>query len=148
MSGASSGNNSVFDDQLVGLDDIVHIQDYFELRNIDLALFTPDDNAATAIPTPKPEPNGPSRAQCARRDHEEYLIYLPCARDGELSGSRTGGTKQQKSRGACTVDARKTPGVRVDLRAAAGIVSDRMVSRSRRDLAPGAADRRWRFSDS
>ena len=110
----------VFDEQLVGLDDIVYVREFFARRNIDLGLFTPDDGAVTVIPTPKPEAHGPSRAQCTRRNHQEYLIYLPCARDGELAGSRTGGTDQQKSRGSCSVDQQKTPGVRLDLREASG----------------------------
>lgn len=110
----------VFSEPLVGLDDIVHVKDYFTLRSIDLGLFTPDDGAAVATPTPKPERNGPSRAQCARRHFEEYLVYLPCAQDGERGGNREGGSGPQKSRGACRVDPKKTPGVRLDLRNATG----------------------------
>jgi hypothetical protein len=104
---------------LKGLDSVIHIKRFFEDKNIDLALFSPADNMAQALPAPKPEPNGPSRAQCAHREQDEYLIYLPCAMDGELSGGDNR-SKQQKSRSQARLNIDKTPGVRIDLRDARG----------------------------
>lgn len=109
----------VFDEQLVGLDHVAHIKEYVTRRSIDLGEFLPDDAAASAIPAPTPEVTGPSRAQCARRGREEYLIYLPCASGGEQSGGG-GGSELQRSRGSCTVDSETVPGVRVDLRLSPG----------------------------
>lgn len=66
------------------------------------------------------EANGPSRAQCARRGRQKYLIYLPCAAGGEQSGGG-GGSDQQKSRGPCVVDLGKKAAARIDLRDVAGV---------------------------
>ena len=112
-------SRGVCTNQLVGLNDNLHIKDFFEERGIDLALFAPDDGAIEAIPAPSPEPNGPSRAQCAHRDYEEYLIYLPCASDGEMTGGDED-SEEQQSRCQATLDTNRTPGVRVDLRNASG----------------------------
>jgi len=109
--------------QLVGLDDIIHIRDYFADRRIDLAQFVPDDVSAVVIPTPSPEPDGPSRAQCARRGRDEYLIYLPCASDGEFGGDyglKPDDNYKEDSRVACTIDPGRTPGVTVNLTTASG----------------------------
>ncbi len=108
-----------YTEPLKGLNSVIHIKRYFETRRIDLAEFEPDDAAARAIPAPKPEPNGPSRAQCARRGHDEYLIYLPCAKDGERSGGDRN-SKEQRTRTRATLGPGRTPGVRVDLRQASG----------------------------
>ncbi len=108
-----------YTEPLVGLNSLVHLRNYFEQRRIDLALFEPDDGATRAIPPPKPEPTGPSRAQCARRDHDEYLVYLPCAADGEMSGGEEH-SREEESRAGAALDPHRTPGVRVDLREVSG----------------------------
>ena len=115
--------STTYTNQLVGLDDIIHIRDYFADRQIDLTQFVPDDASAAVIPTPSPEPDGPSRAQCARRGRDEYLIYLPCASNGELGGDYglyPDNNYKEDSRAACMIDPGRTPGVTVDLTTASG----------------------------
>lgn len=61
---------------------------------------------------------GSARPKAARRGHEEYLIYHPNAKSGEMSGS---GQAMINSRLNADVDPNSTARMRVDLRESAGI---------------------------
>jgi len=117
--GAIRLGSKTYHEPLRGLNSVIHIKRFLEERGIDLALFQPDDGAAKATPVPVPEPDGPSRAQCSRKGRDEYLVYLPCARDGELSGGLED-SEAAASRLRATLDPLRRPQVTVDLRGAGG----------------------------
>lgn len=93
-----------FTSQLVGLDSVWHIRDYFSKRDIELSDFEPDHSlgadldGGTGIQSPK----------VMRRGTDEYLIYHPnAAADGKDA-------RADISRNAC---------LSLDLRAARGLFS-------------------------
>ncbi|MCM8787625.1 MAG: DUF5060 domain-containing protein [Candidatus Omnitrophica bacterium] len=102
---------------LVGLDSIPFISSYFTDRHIDLALFQPADELVQQINAPTPEGNnGPSRPQAARRGNEEFIVYIPNAANGEVSGFTDGTiSSAETSRRQAILDNTKTPTVEVNL---------------------------------
>jgi len=80
-----------FTSQLVGLDSVQHIRDYFITRNIELSDFEPDHglgvdlDGRTGIQSPK----------VMRRGTDEYLIYHPNA---SSDGKETGTDASRKAR--------------------------------------------------
>ncbi|OQX51369.1 hypothetical protein B5M47_00745 [candidate division CPR3 bacterium 4484_211] len=107
---------------LSGMDSFPYIVSYFRERGIDLALFTPDDSLAAQINAPSPEGNsGPSRAQVARREYDEFLIYVPNSEDGEVSGFLEGTrSSAERSRQEAALNTDVTPEIQLDLRSALG----------------------------
>ena len=124
LSGASATYAGRWDDiipysasGMTGLDDIIQIQNFLQDRHIDLALYEEADDYAEQVNAPGPEGNsGPSRPQCARMGQESFIVYVPNAQDGELTGiSIQYGTTEEASRRDASLDANKTPQLRVDL---------------------------------
>ena len=112
--------------KLVGLDDIIHIKNFFQDKSIDIANFAYDDSIVTdmtpAVSTGTPNP---SRPQAARRtDNREYIVYHPCPADGEIAGGNdipANLTDQPavRSRFETRLNPTKRPSFRVDLTQAA-----------------------------
>ena len=66
--------NTIFDQQLAGLDSVRPIRDYFEVRNIELSDFEPDHNLIT-------NPNGAAdvAARKLMRQGQDEFLYRPVA---------------------------------------------------------------------
>jgi hypothetical protein len=93
-----------FTSQLVGLESVRHIRDYFTTRNIELSAFEPDHSLATDLDGR----TGIQSPKVMRRGTDEYLIYHPnAAADGKEA-------RVDISRNAC---------LRLDLKAAHGLFS-------------------------
>jgi len=127
LSGASATYAGLWDDiipysssGMTGLDDIIHIRDFFRDHHIDLAWFREADEYAQQTNAPGPEYNdGPSRPQCARNGTFQFVIYVPNARSGELTGISTAyGTTEEESRKNASLDGSKTPEIQVNLTSA------------------------------
>lgn len=122
--------------QLVGLDTVKPIRDFFTSKNLDLADFSADDNCARLTNPASYGPqadNGPSRVQCIHNDIQAFILYHPNALspnesgDGEKSSSSihdiasVKGKEQFDSRRFASLNKQSTPGLQVDLRLATGI---------------------------
>ena len=106
-----------------GIDSIPYIRYFLVDRDIDLALFTPDDGLAVQINAPGPEYNdGPSKPQCTRRGYEEFIIYIPNAAEGEKAGfGDAWAVVGEYTRRDAALDSGKTPQVKIDLRSVTGV---------------------------
>jgi hypothetical protein len=119
-------NGNTDSTQLRGLDETIHIVEFFSQYAIDLADFEPDDALARLQDPPSPEgDSGPSRVQCSHDGAEQYLLYHPNAEDGETSSADitdNGENVSQHvdSRLGASLRADRIPGMEVDLSAAAG----------------------------
>jgi len=111
--------------QLVGLDSIRYIIPYFHSRGIELWRFQPDDRIVSDVTGEselksyltnwffgaiKRTAFGSARPKASRRGNEEYLIYHPNAKAGEISGSA-----MEETRLRADLDSNKTARIRVDL---------------------------------
>ena len=93
-----------FTSQLVGLDSVRHIRDYFITRNIELSDFEPDHGLGTDLDGR----TGIQSPKIMRRGTDEYLIYHPNAvADGKEA----------------SVDISRNSRLRLDLRVAHGLFS-------------------------
>lgn len=100
-----------------GLHGLLNLGNYFTSRNLDLALFTPDDSFASLVSAPTPEGNsGPSRAQSTHRGIDEYLVYIPNANDGESSGFDQGTiSTREQSRQTAALNTSQTSQIDITL---------------------------------
>ncbi|VAW59967.1 hypothetical protein MNBD_GAMMA11-878, partial [hydrothermal vent metagenome] len=129
----STATNS---DQLVGLDTVKPIRDFFTSKNIDLADYSADDSCAKLTNPANYAPqgdSGPSRVQCIHNDIQAFILYHPNALSPNESGTgektsssihdiaSVTGKEQFDSRRFATLNKQSTPGIQVDLRLAAGI---------------------------
>jgi hypothetical protein len=95
---------NIFTSQLVGLDSVRHIRDYFIARNIELSDFEPDHGLVTDLDGR----TGIQSPKVMRRGTDEYLIYHPnAAADGKEA----------------RVDVSRKVRLRLDLRVAHGLLS-------------------------
>ncbi|GEM_PF-1306362 len=107
--------NRTYSGSLSGLDSVNVIHLVLQSRNIDLALFTPDDRVVhSPVPVPPLGNNGPSRIQATRKSYAEILAYLPNASAGELAGGSENSI-EDVSRLLAIPDTDRTPQVELDL---------------------------------
>lgn len=109
--------------QLTGLDEVIHIKEFFEQNNIDLADFIPDDLLGGLKDSVLPEgDDGPGKIQAAYDGNTRYLFYHPNAADGEEESpdiTLETGTLVE-TRYNASVRAGRTPGIITDLSAGFG----------------------------
>jgi hypothetical protein len=113
--------------QLTGLDEAIHIKEFFEQYNIDLADFTPDDRLGLHKNSVSPEANnGPSKVQVAHDGNTRYLFYHPNAADGEEESPditlETGALVETRYNASLRLG--RTPGIIADLSAGSGRTYD------------------------
>jgi len=109
--------------QLTGLDEAIHVREFFEQRDIDLAAFRPDDGLARLQDSVAPGGNdGPGRVQAAHDGNSRYIFYHPNAADGEQESPditlETGDLVESRYNGSLRFG--RTPGIIADLRAGVG----------------------------
>ena len=116
--------------QLTGLDETIHIREFFEQYSVDLADYEPDDALAELKDDVSPEGDaGPSKVQAAHNGGDAFLFYHPNAADGEMSSDTIIDNGEQvqervESRWLASLHQSRTPGLRADLRAGAGRTYD------------------------
>lgn len=120
----NSGN--IDSTQLTGLDETIHIVEFFTQYDIDMADFEPDDSLARLVDSVAPEgDSGPSRVQCAHEGTDRFLLYHPNADDGETSSADITETgeiipEHVESRLNASLRAGRIPAIELDLSGAAG----------------------------